>query len=101
MPPQSSFGEVPRKIQRDEDGTSAVVASNDAVFGKEKERSLEELTMDELFRKRRSHEVQLSLGYRDASIDEGVINRIHEHMVTRGIDEEAYTQFLRNRATTE
>lgn len=101
MPPQSSFGEVPRKIQRDEGGTPEDVASNDAVFGKEKEKSLEELTMDELFQKRRSHEITLRLGYRNASVDETILQRICEHMKVRGIDETEYKQFLRNRATAE
>jgi hypothetical protein len=101
MPPQPSFGERPSPVERDDSDVRASDASNEAVFGDEAPKLLEELTTEELFRKRKAHEVQMKLGYREESIDITIINEIRDLMRARGISEDEYSTFLNTRITTE
>ena len=101
MPPQSNFGEVPRRIQRGKKGVLADGASNDVAFGDTEIKPLEELTTNELFLRRKAHQIHLKLGYRDAAIDIMVIDEIRDVMKARGVSEDEYLTFLKTSLDSE
>lgn len=95
MPPNPHFGEGPRPIQREElpidDGSA-----NDDIFGEPESKLIEELSIAELLQKRKAHELQLKLGYRDPEIDNDVIAKIDACMMKlKGIGEEEYKNYLK------
>lgn len=90
MPPNPRFESPQRKVQHEEQDTYG--AANDSHF---REASLEKMSIEQLFMKRKAHEMNLKLGYRDAKIDSKIIESIKTRMGERGIREEEYQVFLK------